>query len=47
MRIRNDITEAVIASAFAGWTIDFLKPVQVPSDTREMPALEVRLRRRV
>jgi SAM-dependent methyltransferase len=44
--IRNDITEAVIASVFAGWPIDFLKPVQVPSDTREMPALEVRLRRK-
>jgi SAM-dependent methyltransferase len=44
--IRNDITEAVIASVFAGWSIDFLKPVQVPSDTRDMPALEVRLRRK-
>lgn len=43
--IRNDITEAVIASVFAGWSIDFLRSVQVPSDTREMPALEVRLRR--
>jgi ubiquinone/menaquinone biosynthesis C-methylase UbiE len=45
--IRNDITETVMASAFAGWTIDFLRPVQVPSDTREMAALEVRLRRKV
>jgi len=44
--IRNDITEAVITSVFAGWSIDFLKPVQVPSDTRPMPALEVRLRRK-
>lgn len=45
--IRNDITEAVIASVFVEWTLDVLKPVQVPSDTREMPALEVRLRRKV
>ena len=44
--IRNDITEAVITSVFAGWSIDFLKPVQVPSDTRPMPALEARLRRK-
>jgi SAM-dependent methyltransferase len=43
--IRNDITEAVIVSTFAGWSIDSLKPVQLPSDTREMPALEARLRR--
>lgn len=44
--IRNDITEASIASVFTGWSIDLLRPVQLPSDTREMPALEVRLRRR-
>jgi SAM-dependent methyltransferase len=43
--IRNDITEAVITSVFAR-PVDFLKPVQVPSDTRDMPALEVRLRRK-
>ncbi len=43
--IRNDITEEVIMSTFAGWSIDSLKPVQLPSDTREMPALETRLRR--
>jgi SAM-dependent methyltransferase len=42
---RNDITEDVMATIFAGWTIDFLQPVRVASDTREMPALEVRLRR--
>ena len=43
--IRNDITQAVIVSTFAGWSIDSLKPVQLPSDTRKMPALEARLRR--
>ena len=42
--IRNDLTEAVIVSTFAGWSVDSLKPVQLLSDTREMPALEARLR---
>ena len=43
--VRNAVTEAGIREAFAGWTIDQLAPDELPSDTRTMRALTVRLHR--
>lgn len=44
--VRNDITERTIEDAFAGWRIELLESRWIPSDTREMEALVVRLVRR-
>jgi len=41
---RNDVTETRIIEAFAGWAIDRLVGGDLPSDTRIMQALTVRLR---
>jgi SAM-dependent methyltransferase len=41
--VRNDITEAVIASTFRRWQIDSIRPIEAVSDTRVMRALEARL----
>jgi SAM-dependent methyltransferase len=43
--VRNAITEAGVRETFAGWTIDQLAHGELPSDTRTMRALTVRLRR--
>jgi SAM-dependent methyltransferase len=43
--VRNAVTEAGIHRAFAGWTIDQLAPDELPTDTRTMLALTVRLHR--
>jgi SAM-dependent methyltransferase len=41
---RNDLTEAALRTAFDGWRADALRPAVIASDTREMPALQARLR---
>lgn len=42
--VRNDVTEAGVAEAFADWVIERLVCGDLPSDTRIMQALIVRLR---
>lgn len=42
--VRNDVTESGIVDAFAGWVIDQLVRGDLPSDTRIMRALIIRLR---
>jgi SAM-dependent methyltransferase len=42
--VPNDVTESGVAEAFMGWVIDYLAPDDLPSDTRTMPALVIRLR---
>ena len=42
--VRNDVTESGVVTAFAGWVVDRLVRGDVPSDTRTMQALVVRLR---
>ena len=44
--MRNDVNEVVISGCFECWSIDSLKHAKLPSDTRILPALEVRLTRR-
>lgn len=41
--VRNDIDEQVIRAAFAGWRIDLMQRTKVPSDTRWLDVLLVRL----
>jgi SAM-dependent methyltransferase len=41
--VRNDVTEAGIAEAFTDWVIDRLGRADLPSDTRTMQALIIRL----
>jgi SAM-dependent methyltransferase len=41
--VRNEIDEAVIRDAFAGWRIEYLQRAAVPSDTRALDVLVVRL----
>lgn len=43
--VRNQVTEAGLTAAFAGWAIDRLTHGDLSSDTRTMPALIARLRR--
>ena len=43
--VRNDVDETVIEGVFADWTVDLIRQSDLPSDTRTMPALEIRLRR--
>ncbi len=43
--VRNEVTGAGVAGAFAGWVVDRLAHDGVRSDTRTMQALVVRLRR--
>ena len=40
---RNDIDEAVIAAAFAAWTIEHMERAEVPSDTRMLEVIVARL----
>lgn len=42
--LRNEVTESGVADAFAGWVIDRLVRGDLPSDTRTMQAVIVRLR---
>lgn len=42
--VRNHVTESGVAEAFTGWIIDQLVPADLPSDTRIMQALVIRLR---
>lgn len=42
--VRNDVTESGIVDTFAGWVIDQLVRGDLPSDTRTMQALVIRLR---
>jgi SAM-dependent methyltransferase len=42
--VRNDVTESGIVDAFEGWVTDQLVRGDLPSDTRTMQALIVRLR---
>jgi SAM-dependent methyltransferase len=44
--VRNDVDSAGIRASFAGWTIESIRAVNLPSGTRIMPALEARLVRR-
>ena len=41
--VRNDIDEAVIANTFAGWRIENLQRVTVPSNTRMLEVILARL----
>src|ERR1700722_17243489 len=41
--VRNDIDETVIRDTFTGWRIDHLRQTAIPSDTRTLEALVVRL----
>jgi SAM-dependent methyltransferase len=41
--VRNDIDEAVIGRAFAGWQIERMERAGVPSDTRTLDVLLARL----
>ncbi|MGH9291524.1 MAG: class I SAM-dependent methyltransferase [Acidimicrobiales bacterium] len=41
--VRNDIDEGVIGGAFSGWRIDVMERAAVPSDTRRLDVLVVRL----
>ena len=41
--IRNDMDEGVIRTTFAGWTIEHMERARVPSDTRSLDVLLVRL----
>jgi SAM-dependent methyltransferase len=40
---RNDMDESVVRATFAGWTIERMERTQIPSDTRSMDMLLVRL----
>ena len=42
--VRNDVTESGVAEAFTGWVIERLVRADLPSDTRTMQALVIRLR---
>lgn len=42
--VRNDVTESGVAAAFTGWVIERLVRADLPSDTRTMQALVIRLR---
>lgn len=41
--LRNDINENVIRATFAGWTINSMRRAQIPSDTRLLDVLLIRL----
>jgi SAM-dependent methyltransferase len=41
--VRNDIDEAVISGTFADWSIEAMERAAVPSDTRQLDVLVVRL----
>ena len=41
--VRNDIDEEVILAVFADWRVEFLQRTKIPSDTRSLDVLLVRL----
>jgi hypothetical protein len=41
--IRNDLTEPLLRRVFSGWRIVSLQQATIPSDTRQMMALVMRL----
>ncbi|MGO8982792.1 MAG: hypothetical protein ACLQER_26525, partial [Streptosporangiaceae bacterium] len=41
--MRNDIDEDVILAAFAGWRVELMQRTRIPSDTRSLDVLPVRL----
>lgn len=43
--VRNDITGQVIVTAFSGWQIEHMEQTEIPSDTRRLDVLLVRLMR--
>jgi SAM-dependent methyltransferase len=43
--IRNDVDEAGVRAVFAGWRIEEIAPTAIPSETRMMEALVIRLAR--
>ena len=43
--VRNDIDENVILRTFSGWQVDQLERAEIPSDTRTLEVLQVRLTR--
>jgi SAM-dependent methyltransferase len=43
--VRNEVSESLISRSFAGWTVEAVTRAELPSHTRMMPALVVRLRR--
>ena len=43
--VRNDIDEAVIRATFGAWRIEHMERAVVPSDTRPLDVLVVRLSR--
>jgi SAM-dependent methyltransferase len=43
--VRNDINPSVIRNIFRRWTVESIVETSIPSDTRQMDALIVRLRR--
>jgi len=44
--VRNDVNAAAISASFDGWSIESMKYADLPSDTRTLPAFEVRLLRK-
>jgi ubiquinone/menaquinone biosynthesis C-methylase UbiE len=43
--LRYDISEDIIHETFTGWTIRRMARMEIPSDTRKLEVLEVRLAR--
>jgi SAM-dependent methyltransferase len=43
--VRNDLNPEVLRTVFTGWRVESLRETTIPSDTRRMDALVVRLRR--
>lgn len=41
--VRNDMNESVIRATVAGWVIEHMERAQIPSDTRSLDVLLVRL----
>lgn len=42
--VRNDLSEALLRSVFAGWQVDQLSRAEIPSNTRTLEVLLARLR---
>jgi hypothetical protein len=43
--VRNDIDEHVILDTFHGWQVEQMQRAEIPSDTRTLEVLLVRLKR--
>jgi SAM-dependent methyltransferase len=44
--VRNDITEQTIETTFAAWQIEHMERTEIPSDTRRLDVLLIRLVKR-